>query len=128
MSDPINDVFNFHKKFELVPSKKGLLKQDVAWFRYRFCIEEINEWRTSHDEQSLVGCLDAMIDEVYVALGTLVMHGFSEAEVKEAWKRVHEANMLKERALKESQSKRGSRLDVIKPEGWVKPDLEDLCR
>lgn len=43
-----------------------------------------------------------------------------------AWQRVHDANMRKKRAEKESDSKRGSRFDVIKPEGWVAPDLRDL--
>jgi hypothetical protein len=127
MVDPISDVYEFHVKFELVPTKKGILKSDLAWFRYRFGIEEIEEWRDSHDSGNLVGCLDAMIDEVYVSIGTLVMHGFSEVEIKDAWNRVHEANMKKVRVSVKHHSGRGSKYDVVKPAGWVKPDLEDLC-
>lgn len=44
----------------------------------------------------------------------------------EAWDRVHAANMKKKRASKPSDSKRGSKYDVIKPEGWAPPDLTDL--
>lgn len=128
MVDPISDVYEFHVKFELLPVKKGLLKSDLAWFRYRFCVEEIEEWRNSHDIGNLEGCLDAMIDEVYVALGTLVMHGFSEVDIKTAWNRVHEANMKKVRVSVTLHSKRGSKYDVVKPHDWVKPDLGDLCR
>jgi predicted HAD superfamily Cof-like phosphohydrolase len=127
MTDPIKDVFDFHEKFNLVPGEKGILSEPLARFRYNFLMEEIVEWRKAHEERWLAGCLDAMIDEIYVAVGTLVMHGFSEKEVKEAWNRVHEANMKKERVQKEGQSKRDSIFDVVKPAGWVKPELDDLC-
>ena len=60
-----------------------------------------------------------------VALGTAYMQGFN---FKEAWRRVHEANMRKVRATSEEQSKRNSSSDVVKPAGWVAPDLKDLVR
>lgn len=45
---------------------------------------------------------------------------------REAWDRVHRANMAKVRAERASDSKRGSSFDVVKPEGWQAPDLGDL--
>lgn len=42
------------------------------------------------------------------------------------WARVQTANMAKVRAERPADSKRGSGWDVIKPEGWQKPVMEDL--
>ena len=42
------------------------------------------------------------------------------------WNEVQRANMTKVRADDESQSKRGSNLDVIKPAGWVGPDIKGV--
>lgn len=44
----------------------------------------------------------------------------------EAWRRVHHANMQKVRVERIEDSKRGSVFDIVKPSGWVAPDLSDL--
>ena len=44
----------------------------------------------------------------------------------EAWARVHHANMQKVRVERIEDSKRGSVFDIVKPSGWVAPDLSDL--
>ena len=65
--------------------------------------------------------LDALVDLVYVALGTAYLHGFGPQKFNEAWRRVHEKNMEKIRAPSADHSKRGSAFDVIKPAGWTPP-------
>jgi len=58
---------------------------------------------------------------------TVVDHAFMcGLDFTEAWTRVHNANMQKVRAATPNDSKRGSKYDVIKPPGWVAPDLSDL--
>jgi predicted HAD superfamily Cof-like phosphohydrolase len=52
-----------------------------------------------------------------VALGTAHYEDF---DFNEAFKRVHEANMKKVR----KPSKR-SQWDVVKPEGWLAPNIKD---
>lgn len=128
MIDLIEDVYTFHQKFELMPHDKTMLDHKTFAYRRLFMDEELGEWEKSREDDNLEGCLDAMIDLVYVAIGTLVFHGFSEEEAREAWCRVHEANLKKVRAISVEASKRHSMLDVVKPDGWVKPDLSDLCR
>jgi hypothetical protein len=44
----------------------------------------------------------------------------------EMWTDVQRANMSKERALKASDSKRGSVWDVVKPAGWVPPNTDGI--
>lgn len=120
------DIKEFHLKFGLTYAgpPKALDKQ-AATFRMDFMDEELCEYVKATSEGDLEGQLDALVDLVYVALGTAYMQGF---DFEEAWRRVHAANMQKVRANKLSDSKRGSLYDVVKPEGWTPPDLSDLVK
>lgn len=149
--DPVADIEAFHKKFGLeYTGKPRVLPMDIAEFRRKFLTEEVDEYKkASHAAQyrlamldgiqqqlfddddkneerlkaHMAEMLDALIDEVYVALGTAYLQGF---DVREAWRRVHKANMAKVRAESAADSKRGSKYDVVKPPGWEPPDLSDL--
>lgn len=120
------DVTEFHKKFGLQyegPPRE--LPGELAAFRIDFLQEELVEYNTATNERNLEKQLDALVDLVYVALGTAHLQGF---DFNAAWRRVHAANMLKIRAEKKEDSKRGSTYDVVKPEGWQPPDLSDLVK
>ena len=99
------------------------LPPDLSKFRRAFLEEEFVEYCESAYEDNLEGQLDALVDLVYVALGTAALHGF---DFDEAFRRVHAANMQKVRAERTDQSKRGSTFDVVKPNGWKVPYLGDL--
>lgn len=134
------DIADFHEKFDLAyngPPRN--LPVEMQRFRLRFLREELNEYmlhserlelldkaggdKTDEYIREMEGQIDALVDLVYVALGTAYLHGYN---FDEAWRRVQEANMKKVRATAEEQSKRGSTLDVVKPDGWVPPDHLDL--
>ena len=129
--DPLRDMIEFHRKFQLEyigPPRQ--LPADIEEFRAKFLREEADEYSEivaksplSRGQDDNAKQLDALVDIVYVALGTAYLHGYDFAE---AWQRVHAANMAKVRAVDQSESKRGSTFDVIKPAGWVAPDLTDL--
>ena len=70
-------------------------------------------------------CLDGLVDVVYAALVTASLHGF---DFDEAWDRVHRANMMKVRGPKKDADAngRGGTYDIVKPEGWERPNLDDL--
>lgn len=122
--DPFKLVEAFHRKFGLEYTKgpRGL---DVKMYEFRrnFMAEEFQEYVSAYIAGDLEGQLDALVDLVYVVLGTAYLHGF---DFNEAFRRVHAANMRKVRAQTEGESKRASALDVVKPEGWVRADLKDL--
>lgn len=132
--EPMRDVEEFHAKFGLTYDGKprvlvGLLDE----FRRKFLGEELKEYVDHSDEAierlnagldpapAMEEQLDALVDLVYVALGTAEYHGFN---FREAWRRVHEANMRKERAT--TPSERGGLYDVVKPPGWEAPSHTDL--
>ena len=115
------DIVAFHKKFKLGysgPPRK--LDYPIAVARYRHQFEELEELSKAIHTGQLEGTLDALVDIVYVAIGTAYLSGF---DFNEAWKRVHKANMKKVRCA----TKR-SPIDIIKPLGWKPPNLKDLCK
>jgi predicted HAD superfamily Cof-like phosphohydrolase len=124
--DYFQNIKDFHEKFDLMytGSPRELTLRE-AEFRFQFICEELNEYGTAVTKRDLESQLDALVDLVYVAMGTAYMHGFP---FDEAWRRVHAANMKKVRVTQVEQSTRGSTLDVVKPPGWEKPSLLDLVR
>jgi predicted HAD superfamily Cof-like phosphohydrolase len=119
-------IKEFHTKFGLeYKDKPRTLSRDLRNFRLDFMEEELAEYAHASHQKDLAKELDALVDLVYVALGTAYLQGFN---FNEAFKRVHEANMKKVRANKLTDSKRGSLYDVVKPEGWTAPDLTDLVK
>lgn len=142
--DMMKDILDFHRKFGIeYEGKPRMLDPELYSFRSRFMREEYREYILSTEglinELSMVvrdpgmivihmeKALDALVDLVYVALGTAHLHGF---DFNEAWRRVHAANMKKIRAPNAEASMaatgRGHAADVIKPPGWEPPSHKDL--
>jgi predicted HAD superfamily Cof-like phosphohydrolase len=119
-SSNYSDVHAFHQKFGLLPPPvPTLLNEEQLTFRRLFMIEEQTEFLQAHAGGDLAGAADALVDLVYVVMGTGVLMGLPWQEL---WNRVQHANMSKVRAQRAEDSKRGSTLDVIKPDGWQPPD------
>lgn len=136
--DMVKDIAEFHEKFRLqYNGQPRALPRDIRGFRQRFMNEELQEYieaslnvelaiKAGDDAETthfLEQQLDALVDLVYVALGTSHLHGF---DFETAWYRVHQANMAKVRAEDAGESKRGSHYDVVKPKGWLPPSHKDL--
>lgn len=136
----MEDILEFHTRFDLVhQGPVRHLEGELGDFRENFMQEELDEYKRSRElvaflkekdgiepgeyRWQLEQQLDALVDLVYVALGTAHMQGFNFAE---AWRRVHEANMKKIRATNSGESKRGTTFDVIKPPNWQPPRHADL--
>lgn len=148
MKTMFEDLRDFHEKFGLAydgPPRE--LPHELAVFRTKFVAEELAEYVTPFkgaqqniiaeveklmrytlgmEQQPLEKKLDALVDLVYIAIGSAYLHGF---DFDEAWRRVHKANMAKVRsAAKGNGTERGGQFDVIKPPGWTPPDLSDLVQ
>lgn len=117
----IDDLNQFLTKMGyVIPNGPTDLSEEHKKLRILLLREEALEYlRAENKEEEF----DALIDIIYVAVGTCVLTGY---DLEEGWRRVHEANMMKERVSRSSESKRGSVMDVKKPKGWKKPDLRDL--
>lgn len=122
------DVGKFHRKFGLDCLQTGGIgprevPEELREFRRKFLREELAEIEEALDAGDTAKLLDGLVDLVYVALGTAHVYGLP---FDEAWDEVQRANMSKERAERKEQSLRGSTYDVIKPEGWMPPDVAGI--
>ena len=123
MSKFTDDIKKFHEKFFLLPlvDKPDLLPISMMRFRAIFLQEELDEFLKGYSDADLEACADALVDIVYVALGTAYLMGLPFDDL---WDEVQKANMNKIRAVK--VTKRGTTFDVIKPKGWQPPNLKHL--
>lgn len=138
--DLMGDMADFHNKFGLgYDGPPRDLPIEYAKFRVGFMAEELFEFvgvpkglsqamtdtlKSRVKPGDLEKKLDALVDLVYVAIGTAYLYGF---DFREAWRRVHDANMQKVRSeRKDEDSSRGSSFDVVKPPGWQPASLADL--
>lgn len=141
------DVQAFHDKMGLSDVRMpepGFPPTDFLQFRAKFMAEELKEFTDElgvHETQiqlhidgqvtyltteqlaRLEKMGDALIDLVYVALGTADAMGLPWQKM---WDEVQRANMAKELAQSAEHSLastgRGHAKDVIKPKGWTPPD------
>jgi predicted HAD superfamily Cof-like phosphohydrolase len=119
-----DDVLAFNIKFGLpAPVKPQLMPDELAAFRARFLEEELAEFEEAMHNDDLPGMADALVDLVYVAIGTALMMGLPWQRL---WDEVQRSNMAKERAERAEQSKRGTSFDVIKPPGWTAPRIIEI--
>ena len=125
MLDNYDDVMAFHEKFvpDTIPDSPRMLPAELAEFRMKFMSEELLEFAVAQGRYDLPAAADALIDLVYVAMGTAIMMGLPWDHI---WDAVHDANMRKLRTESPGASKRGSRYDVIKPAGWTPPNVAKI--
>ena len=131
--DNFKDVKSFNNKFGLLESDhprhltKILLKE-----RIEFMLEELSEFADASGmvldaefdgeqlgSSNIADQADALIDLVYVAMGTAVMMGLPWQEL---WGDVHRANMCKVRGF----TTRGHRVDLAKPDDWEPPQTTKI--
>lgn len=136
-SKEFQDVRDFHQKFGLLCfDKPARLTKRKLLERIEFMLEELKEFAeaSGHEvgvfqdqaealpgdgPQDLAGQADALVDLVYVALGTAVMLGLPWDWL---WDDVQRANMAKVRGM----TKRGHAVDVTKPPGWQGPQTQRI--
>lgn len=127
--DNFLDVQRFHVRFGVGPHlpTPHLPSHSIYKFRLKFLQEELKELEDAYAENDLPKYFDALLDLVYVALGTADL---SSLPWQQGWDEVQRANMSKIRAGSVEESLqatgRGHRLDVIKPPGWTPPDLRTV--
>ncbi|QIK56845.1 HAD family hydrolase [Erysipelothrix sp. HDW6A] len=104
----------FHEKFDHpVADKPVMMQKERAEKRYKWMLEEINEFIEADD---IVEQADAMIDTIYFALGTLVEMGIKPDVLFDI---VQHANMSK--LWDDGLPHYNGDGKTIKPEGWEDP-------
>jgi predicted HAD superfamily Cof-like phosphohydrolase len=124
MTDILKDIDNFHKKYGFEKNEKVDIpdNSELINFRTAFLMEELAEYTNAITKKDTAGALDALVDIVYIALGTAWLFNLP---FEKAWNEVQKANMSKIRA-KDKTGKRGTKFDVIKPKDWKAPNIEKI--
>ena len=123
-ADLVEDIDRFHKKFGFEKNNKVGIPDnpELINFRTSFLMEELSEYTNAIVKKDTAGALDALVDIVYIALGTAWLFNLP---FDKAWKEIQAANMKKVRA-KDKTGKRGTKFDVIKPKGFIEPNIERI--
>lgn len=117
MNKEYEEVKKFQKAFgHPYSDKPTLLTYERALKRYKWMLEEINEFLEASKNQDIVEQADAMIDTMYFALGTLVEMGVKPDKL---FYIVQEANMSK--LFSDGKPHYNEMGKVIKPDGWQDP-------
>lgn len=140
-SKEFQDVLAFHQRFGLLWfTSPGHVTFEKLRERIEFMQEELTEFTeaagfsfiqtslngnivpirtTGHGAPDLAQMADALVDLVYVAVGTAVQLGLPWDWL---WDDVQRANMEKVRGV----TKRGHAVDVTKPPGWQGPQTQRI--
>jgi len=123
-TDILKDIDNFHKKYGFEKNEKIDIpdNSELINFRTAFLMEELAEYTNAITKKDAAGALDALVDIVYIALGTAWLFNLP---FEKAWNEVQKANMSKIRA-KDKTGKRGTKFDVVKPKDWKAPNIEKI--
>ena len=117
MNKEYEEVKKFQKAFgHPYSDKPTLLTYERALKRYKWMLEEINEFLEASKNQDIVEQADAMIDTMYFALGNLVEMGVKPDKL---FYIVQEANMSK--LFSDGKPHYNEMGKVIKPDGWQDP-------
>jgi NTP pyrophosphatase (non-canonical NTP hydrolase) len=115
------DIATMHDKFGFHPIIKEMDKEKFKKFlnfRAAFIQEELDELKESIETDDAEEIVDALIDIIVVALGTLDL---CDVDSVDAWDEVLAANMSKEAGHNPSRPNELGFPDLIKPEGWKSP-------
>ena len=116
MGSNFSDVKALHEKFDLPrPDFPVLPGSSLFIFRSNFMPSELMEFNEAYFDGDLTKMADALVDLVYVAMGTAVALGIPW---QKCWESVHSANMTKVRVDNGTGYKHG----LSKPDGWVSPN------
>lgn len=124
----LEDIQQFARTFDVQPVwKEGLtidpavlelraelIKEEVA----RELFPALQRFASSQSLENLTEVADALVDSVYVILGCVVA---MDLPWQELWDEVQRSNMAKVHA--DGSVRRREDGKILKPEGWVPPDL-----
>lgn len=119
------DIEDMHTKFGVNKVVDTLTNEQLKTylkFRLDMVQEEVTEAATAFNDSDADGVVDALIDNIVFAIGTLDVMG---VDAFKAWNEVHAKNMEKSPGVKEGRPNPYGFPDLIKPAGWTAPSHLD---
>ena len=120
MSEWYQDVYDFHEKFGChIENKPKVATEQIRELRWNLIEEEYGELESAITTENLPQIADAIVDSIYVLIGTAISYGI---DLRPIWDAVHVSNMNKVGGGERSDGK------ILKPGDWVAPDVESLIK
>ncbi len=94
MLEQIKKVQEFHDKFKLNDSQNFTKNPGIYTLRYNLMREENDEYLEACQNKDDVEIADALGDQLYVLLGTIISHGL-ESKIPLILDEIHRSNMSK---------------------------------
>lgn len=126
MNPLLRKVAEFNKAFnienQMLPTVPD---QATLTLRYKLALEELEEFKEAADKEDIVGMFDALVDQLYILLGTVHACGMGIA-LEDGFYEVHRSNMTK-------LDKDGNPIyredgKVIKSERYDPPNLQKIIK
>jgi predicted HAD superfamily Cof-like phosphohydrolase len=95
MKKQLEQVKQFHEVYGQKYYKSPMVQSDeICDLRYRLGLEELNEYKEANQNDDPVGIADALTDQLYILLGTILQHGMGDI-IEDVFDEVHSSNMSK---------------------------------
>jgi len=125
MNDQLKKVNEFNTVFKVgdAPGSPTLLTQKEQLLRYNLMVEENREYLDACKEGNLVEIADALGDQLYILLGSILRHGMQD-KIIDVFNEIHASNMSK----LDSNGNPIFREDgkILKGENYFKPNLKQF--
>jgi predicted HAD superfamily Cof-like phosphohydrolase len=95
LQDKIQAVADFHNAFRIGNNQHPVvLSNEESLLRYTLMREENEEYLQAAQRGDLVEIADALGDQLYILLGTILRHGLQH-KIEEVFDEIHRSNMSK---------------------------------
>lgn len=132
MRKQLGNLEEFHEAFNSVMNESpNLVDRETFELRFKLLKEENEEYLDACFDGNLVEIADALGDQLYIVLGSIITHGLQHV-IEEVFERIHISNMSK--LVDGKPLINGVNVfddtkpigKILKPENWKPVDLKNL--
>lgn len=124
LEDKLDKVAAFHDAFKIGNNTAPtIISKDEIMLRYKLMREENEEYLEAAGNGDLVEVADALGDQLYILLGTILRHGLQH-KIGEVFDEIQRSNMSKLDANGEPIYREDGK--VLKSELYFKPDIKSI--
>lgn len=124
MEKQIEAVKLFHETFQIENGVTPRLLPEQDWYlRAKLLAEELEEYADACENNDIVEIADALGDQLYILLGTILRHGLQD-KIVEVFEEIQRSNMSK---LDENgQPIFNADHKIMKGPNYTRPDLKSI--
>ena len=95
MKKQLKKVKEFQKAFgQVINTEPRFISDNLAELRFKLMREENEEYLKAVDDNDIIEVADALGDQLYVLLGTILTHGMQHI-IEDVFNEIHRSNMSK---------------------------------